>query len=584
MDILSHDQQDILKRTRDTLGDLRDALGKSNASEEDRDALADSIRQLDELFLLVIAGEFNSGKSSFINALMGQDLQEVGVTPTTSHVHLLKYGKEVTSKPLEAGVWLHTAPVELLKNINIVDTPGTNAIVREHEAITVEFIPRSDLVLFVTSADRPFSESERNFLEQIKEWGKKIVLVINKVDIFDDAPNDRQKVLEFVNEQASALLGEKPKIFAVSARQATRAKLGEPRLWEQSGFEALENYIYNTLDDAGRFSLKLLNPLGVGQKLVSQELAGCDADIETLQEDVVLLDDIDSQMNVYDDDMQRNFKARLGEIDNILYEMEKRGNDFFDETLRLGRMPDLMRKDKIQNEFERTVVADTPQRIERQVGELIDWMVEQDLRQWTAVSDHLQTRRNQHAHRIVGDGGAQQGTLAYDRQRLVDSIGLATRQAVATYDKEKESAELAEAAREAVVNTGLLGAGGVGVGALVLLATSVAWVDVTGVLAGLTAVTFGLLVLPSRRKKAKTELAAKLQELRTKLVSALTTQFEREMKRGQGRIEDTIAPFSRFVRAEQEKVTVRRDSFTALDAHLVGLKSQLQAMENASES
>ena len=77
------------------------------------------------------------------------------------------------------------APVELLRDIHIVDTPGTNAVIREHEAITADFVPRSDLVLFVTSADRPFTESERQFLTAMREWGKKIVIVINKMDLFD---------------------------------------------------------------------------------------------------------------------------------------------------------------------------------------------------------------------------------------------------------------------------------------------------------------------------------------------------------------------------------------------------------------
>ena len=76
------------------------------------------------------------------------------------------------------------APVALLRDLQIVDTPGTNAIVREHERLTADFVPRADLVLFVTSADRPFTESERVFMESIRDWGKKIVIVLNKVDIF----------------------------------------------------------------------------------------------------------------------------------------------------------------------------------------------------------------------------------------------------------------------------------------------------------------------------------------------------------------------------------------------------------------
>ncbi|HFC12365.1 MAG TPA: dynamin, partial [Anaerolineae bacterium] len=464
------------------------------------------------------------------------------------------------------------------KTLNIVDTPGTNAIVREHEALTSEFIPRSDLVLFVTSADRPFTESERGFLNEIKNWGKKIVLVLNKVDILENSA-DVEKVLAFVKENAIKLLGSTPTIFAVSSRKAITAKSGNPRLWQESGFEAVEDFIFNTLDDAGRFALKLNNPLGVGQKLISQQLGYIQEDLDSLSEDTQLLDDIDKQTLIYNDDMQRNFEARLGEVDNELYEMQNRGNDFFDEILRIGRIPDLVRRDRIQQLYEHEVVADTPNRIEIKVGELIDWMVEQDLRQWTAVADHLQKRRDKHNDRIVGEGGPREGSLAFDRQRLVDSIGLATRQAVATYDKSAEARKMAENAREAVVGTGIAGIASVaGIGIAIAGGLHLAFFDVTGVLTGLAGLTIGLLVLPSRKRKAKKQLADNLAELRSKLMSGLRTQFEREMQRSSRRLEDTIAPFSRFVRAEQEKINSQREKFIELEAHIVGLKSQTKAL------
>jgi small GTP-binding protein len=284
-------------------------LGETAAAKEDRTALADSIRQLDDLFLLVVAGEFNSGKSAFINAFLGQELQTEGVTPTTSQIYLLKYGELTNLVPGDKGVWVQTAPIEMLKKISIVDTPGTNAILREHEALTAEFIPRSDLVLFITSADRPFSESERGFLTQIRDWGKKIVLLVNKTDIFTKE-GELNQVIDFVKESAKNLVGEISAVFPISAKQAQRAKAGQPQLWSQSGFDPLEKFIHDTLDDDGRFRLKLLNPLGVGLKLVRKQLSHSEADLASLPDDRQLLDDIERQMLYYDEDMQRNFKAR----------------------------------------------------------------------------------------------------------------------------------------------------------------------------------------------------------------------------------------------------------------------------------
>ena len=573
--ILNSAQEELLKRTRDVLGQLRDVLADTAALPEDRAALAESIRQLDELFLLVVAGEFNSGKSAFVNALVGQPLLQEGVTPTTSQIYLLKYGDKAEQKPVEKGVWQQTAPVEILQKISIVDTPGTNAILREHEALTAEFIPRSDLVLFITSADRPFTESERHFLTQIRDWGKKIVLVVNKVDILTEEA-DREQVIAFVTESARNLVGEISAVFAVSAKQAQKAKMGQPQHWPASGFEPLEAFIRETLDDDGRFRLKLLNPLGVGHKLVKKQLDAREADLDSLKDDSQLLDDIEGQMTYYDEDMQRNFNARLSEIDNLLYDMEKRGHTFFDETMRLGRIPDLLRAKRIERAFEQEVVADTPQLIEKRVGELVDWMVEQDLRQWTAVADHLAKRKDDHQNRIVGESGPREGTLAYDRQRLVDSIGEATRRAVATYDRAREAEQMADSARQAVVNTGLAGVG-VGLGVAIAVAAHVVWVDVTGILAGVAAAAIGLLILPARRRKAKQELEDKLAELRQKLMGGLRDQFDREMRRSAQRIEDTVAPFGRFVRAEQDKIGAQRDRLVELEAHLTGLRAQLQA-------
>ncbi len=572
--ILDAHQEELLKLTRNTLGELRDVLATSSATADDRLALAESLRQLDELFLLVIAGEFNSGKSSFINALLGQSgLLAEGITPTTSQIHLLKHGETVEQTAREKGIWVHTAPISLLKNINIVDTPGTNAILREHEALTVDFIPRSDLVLFLTSADRPFTESERAFLERIRDWGKKIVLIINKVDILANEAEVAQ-IVEFVRDAGKRLIGEIGAIFPVSARLAQKAKAGEPRFWQPSGFEPLEKFIEETLDDRGRFRLKLLNPLGVGQKLVKKQMGFVQADLAGLAEDSTLLNDIETQQRYHQEDMQRQFTARLSEVDNLLFGMEKRGNAFFDETIRLGRITDLIQTSKIKQQYEDQVIGNTAQQIESRVGELVDWMVEQDLRQWSAVAEHLAQRRQEHDNRIVGQGGPREGTLAYDRQRLVDSIGKSVQSAIEHYDNEGEATRLADSARMAVVEAGLAGVG-VGVGIAIAVAVQVVWVDVTGIVTGLAAATLGLLVLPMRRRKAKQELETKLNDLRRQLVTSLTEQFNREMRRAVQRIDDTMAPFSRFVRAEKARLEQQESQLVDLETHILGLKSQL---------
>src|SRR3954464_10178026 len=138
--ILNKNQDELLAENRRLLADLQQALARFDAAAEDQETLKRSALQLDELFLLVVVGEFNAGKSAFINALLGSRVLEEGVPPTTSRIGLIRYGATGAREVTGAGLEVIAAPVELLREINIVDTPGTNAVRREHEALTREFV------------------------------------------------------------------------------------------------------------------------------------------------------------------------------------------------------------------------------------------------------------------------------------------------------------------------------------------------------------------------------------------------------------------------------------------------------------
>ena len=139
-----------------------------------------------------------------------------------------------------------------------------------------------------------------------------------------------QQVIQFVAENARALLGVLPEIFPVSARLAMRAKQGEPVcMAPPAALKPLENYIHDTLDEKSRIQLKLLNPLGVGQHLVGRYLDLTTGRLDLLKADFSMLEDVDAQLNVYREDMLRDFNYRMADIENILFEMEQRGDDFF---------------------------------------------------------------------------------------------------------------------------------------------------------------------------------------------------------------------------------------------------------------
>jgi len=575
--VLDERQRKLLKAERFQLEALTVALARFEATPSDLVTLQKSLAQLDELFLLVVVGEFNSGKSAVINALLGQRLLTEGVTPTTAQVHVLKYGPEVTRQPAEEHVLALTLPVDFLNEINIVDTPGTNAIIRRHEEITQDFVPRSDLVLFVTSVDRPFTESERAFLEKIRSWGKKVVIILNKIDILEEQDEIRQ-VSDFIAENAKALLGFVPEMFPVSAKLALQAKnetdpAAQARLWNASRFEPLEAYILQSLDQESRIQLKFLNPLGVGQRLAAEYLKIAHSRLDLLRADFETIDTIEGQIRVYAEDMHRDFRFRLSDIENFLHEMEARGIEFFDETVRLARVLDLLNTSRVRGAFERDVVADTPQQIDAAVQELIDWMVEKDLRQWQAVMEYLEKRRSVKSDdKIIGKVGGQ---FEYSRRALLSSVGRAASRAVAAYDKEHEAKELADDIRFAVALAASIEVGAVGLGTILTIALTTTAADVTGILAAGALAAVGLFVLPSKRRQAKADLRNKIADMRQQIMSGMTTQFERELERSIQRIREAIAPYTRFIRAEREKLQEVEAGLGEVESALKLLRAQV---------
>ncbi len=573
--ILSADQDELLKEERRVLARLRTALARFDASPEHQQALEKSIEQLDELFLLVIVGEFNAGKSAVINALAGSRIVPEGVTPTTAQIHVLQYGETVERVVREPNLHVVTAPVPLLREIHIVDTPGTNAIIREHEAITAEFVPRSDLVLFVTSADRPFTETERAFLELVRGWGKKVVIVINKIDILEHE-QEVEDVRTFVADSAKSLLGFSPEIFPVSSRFALRAKTGDPSAWTASRFEALERYIEATLDAPGRVHLKLLNPLGVGASLTERHSAFVRDRLALLKEDFATLDEVDRQLTTYQEDLIRDFDFRMSDIDRILLEMERRGQDYFDETMRIGRVMDLLNRSRVQQGFEQEVIADAPQEIERKVGELVDWLVGADLKQWQAVTGHLSERRRQYRGRIIGEDDGGGARFHYDRTRLIEAVGREAQKVVDSYDRRREAQELADGARNAVATAAAVGAGALGLGTIVSIAATTAAADVTGIILASVLAAIGFFILPAKRQKAKEEMRTKIAAVRERLSTALREQLRKEIERSVERIRESIAPYSRFIRTEGDKLHAIEQELREIGASLAALRSRIE--------
>src|SRR5690606_6138100 len=148
--------RELVAREREAITDLQVLLARLGADQEHLGDVRTALADLDGLFMLVVAGEFNAGKSSLLNALLGERVMPEGVTPTTDRITVVTHGERATETEEGPSIVRRTHPAELLIDLALVDTPGTNAIIKRHQELTERFIQRADLPLFVTSADTPF--------------------------------------------------------------------------------------------------------------------------------------------------------------------------------------------------------------------------------------------------------------------------------------------------------------------------------------------------------------------------------------------------------------------------------------------
>jgi small GTP-binding protein len=577
--ILDERREALVERERALLERLISFLKDFGAPSEDVDLVRRALSDLEELFLLVIVGEFNSGKSAFVNALLGADISAEGVTPTTDRITVLRHADEPVEKERRDGVLEKGHPNEFLREVAIVDTPGTNAIIRHHEELSRGFVPRSDLVLFVTSAERPLTESERGYLELIRDWGKKILLVINKADLLGDETKV-EEVRSFVDKGIRSALGLTPPIFFVSSLLARKAKaatnaMERDALMKASGFTELEGYVTDLLDEEGRVRLKMESPLGVVDELNRRYRGTVNERLVLLEDDFRTAENVESQLGLYREDMDRDFEARMAEIENIILRMNERGDAWLEENIRFGNIRELFRQEKVSERFKREVVGDTEELVDERVDELIDWMVDRNLKQWRAIVEYVNRRRQaEYDERLIGEVG---DSFEYNRGQLLQSVGKNAQNVVHRYDRERESEQLAHSIQGAVAQTAALEVGAVGIGAVVVAIATTRILDATGIIAAAIIAGYGLFILPNRRRKARAEFREKTDSLRERLGEVVRRQFETELNRSVERMREAIAPYTRFVRSEHARMTSASEDLAALDAETNSLKEEISA-------
>ncbi|GMI73825.1 FZO-like [Hibiscus trionum] len=316
-------EKQLIEKERSVLIEAINVFQKAAPLMEEISLLIDAVAQIDEPFLLAIVGEFNSGKSTVINALLGERYLTEGVIPTTNEITFLRYS-ELDGKDMQRcerhpdGQLICYLPAPILKEVNIVDTPGTNVILQRQQRLTEEFVPRADLLFFVISADRPLTESEVTFLRYTQQWKKKFVFVLNKADLYQNV-QELEEAISFIKENTQKLLNtEDVALYPVAARCVLEEKLsatsgvgekyGELAItdsnWRTSSFYKLEDFLYSFLDGSTsrgmeRMKLKLGTPIAIAERILSACETLNRKDCESAEQDLTSANEIVNSVKEY---------------------------------------------------------------------------------------------------------------------------------------------------------------------------------------------------------------------------------------------------------------------------------------------
>jgi GTPase SAR1 family protein len=560
--------------------ELETALGKLlRLSSEMRrdpatlDTLHGLLTDIREPLLFVVVGEVKAGKSSLLNALFGQEFARVDVLPATDRVYIFRHGPEEKSVEVSAQLTERYLPIPFLENFNVVDTPGTNTMVPEHQTVTESFVPRADVVLFVFSVVNPWSQSGWELLNFVqKKWLKNVVFVLQQADLRDST--EIEVIHRHLQDTATQKLGFAPPVFPVSARKALLARttgIDKEQLWRESGFGPLEEQINRMVSESGVRILKLQSTArtaGVIMHEIADEIHGS---METIARDEKHLARVNEFVQARKDQTLRQVGGFLRGVEQACRECARQGTQLLEEKLSFWRTWRLVwSREQWQHDFQNAVEAKLRQTVEPQVENAVQ-LLETDLRSlWPQLQDAIEVQfaseGKNRVNKTIPD-------FARQRRELLQSIELTLVERVAGKAVEEQLARMfRETAAWLRLPAGVAAAGGIITVIVAMSSASVA--DVTGTLA-ISAAVIGTIVAFTQRRKILAAYETAMEKKREELVHAIEQQMKHAIDLFYKEIAVAFEPLAAFCVAERKRYEPLLEQAEGLQDSLRGLGQRL---------
>ncbi len=406
------------------IADIAELVGEGGEGAlEDKQRLLEVSEDLRDLFFLVVViGEFNAGKSSLVNALLGEQLLPVGVTPTTEMIEVIRYGSDAERRPEirdeSTRIWVH--PNTGAPGVALVDTPGTGSIFQKHERTAKAFLHRSDLVMFVISAKRALAETERLYLELAKNYGKKIILVVNQIDLLQ--PHELTEVRRFIERQLQELLDLRPLIFMVSAREALQAQGANGAAGDPGGIGALRAHLRGVFSETSPAKQKLIAALDTTERLVQRYQQKARTQADRVSADTSRARDVQRELEQQSSGLEAQLKTARYEIDKVFDGLRQRGLNFVETNLSFRRIGRGMSREALQAEFREVVIGRALRDINEASSDYVNALIDNSRAYWRSVIERLNQLQGQLDQEV---SGLDAGVYTEQREALENAIRIA---------------------------------------------------------------------------------------------------------------------------------------------------------------
>lgn len=347
------------KRLSEVVVGVRELAGEVGCELNGFGDDSELLRGLRNPFLFVVCGEVNAGKSTFINGLFGQELCEANVLPQTDRVMWYRYGEQEHDEAVTEALEECYRPIDFLNDFNIVDTPGTNSVVKGHEVITKRFLPVADLLLFVFPVGNPWGAATWDFIEGFPdELRGRVAFVLAQKDQRDE--RELEVITEHIRDIAQKKLGEEPELFVVSGLEALEAKRREPfedRAWRQSGYPQLEDYISKVVTDSPARRRVLLDVRDATSKALRTIEDEMDSQAGRVKRRDAVVRQLEAEAGKRRDNYGDLFEAKLEGLGEVFADEADKAVDLLRRRLKIiPTVLSLFRRDEFSHKLEKVLV------------------------------------------------------------------------------------------------------------------------------------------------------------------------------------------------------------------------------------